>query len=132
MPGDDLGRPLRRALVCVIDDDVDVLTTLQFLLEAEGFDVRTVRSGAARVGSQAREDADCLIIDYRMAGLDGLELSRRLRELGITAPILLITGDPDETIASKATSAGVHQVLIKPNLGDNLLAAVREATSPAS
>lgn len=131
-PGDDLGRPLRRALVCVIDDDADVLTSLQFLLETEGFDVRTFRSGPALLGSQARQDADCLIIDYRMAGLDGLELSRRLRELGITAPILLITGDPDETIASKATSAGVHQVLIKPNLGDNLLAAVREATSPAS
>ena len=131
-PTKDAGRPLARTLVCVIDDDADVLTSLQFLLETDGFDVRTFRSGPALLGSQARQDADCLIIDYRMDGLDGLELSRRLRELGITAPILLITGDPDETIASKATTAGVHQVLVRPHLGDNLLAAVREATAAAS
>ena len=130
--GSSIDRPLARALVCVIDDDADVLTSLQFLLETEGFDVRTFRNGSALLGSKARQEADCLIIDYRMDGLDGLELSRRLRGLGITAPILLITGDPDETIASKASTAGVHQVLIKPNLGDNLLDAVRRATAAAS
>lgn len=128
--GRDAGRPLGRALICVIDDDADVLTSLQFLLETEGFDVRTFRSGPALLGSSVRQEADCLIIDYKMAGLDGLELTRRLRELGIKTPIVLITGDPDETILARATSAGVHQVLIKPHLGDNLLTAIHAATTP--
>ena len=78
----ELGSVLRK-LICVVDDDVDVLKSLRFLLETEGFDVRTFRSGSALLGSRARGEADCLIIDYKMAGIDGLELTHRLRDLDI-------------------------------------------------
>lgn len=123
--------PHRKALINVIDDDSDVLKSLRFLLETEGFDVRTFRSGSALLGSQARNKADCLIIDYKMSGIDGLELTSRLRELGITTPVVLITGYADDNIAERAALAGVHEVLIKPDLGDNLLASVRNATNLA-
>ena len=54
-----------------------------------------------------------------MAGVDGLELAQRLRGLDVSTPIVMITGYPDENIAAKASSAGVRQVLLKPNLEDN-------------
>ena len=59
-------------MIYVIDDDFDVLKSLRFLLETEGFDVRTFRSGTALLGSRIRNDADCLIVDYKMAGMDGM------------------------------------------------------------
>jgi FixJ family two-component response regulator len=62
-----------------------------------------------------------------MAEIDGLELVRRLRHLDVSTPIVLITGYPDETISAKANSAGVRQVLLKPNLEDNLVECVRNA-----
>ena len=71
--------------------------------------------------------ADCLVVDYKMAELDGLELAYRLRRLDVSTPIILITGYPDENIAAKASSAGVRQVLLKPNLEDNLVDCVRNA-----
>ena len=119
-------------MVYVVDDDYDVLTSLQFLLESEGFEVRTFRSGSALLGSSARRDADCLIVDYKMAGIDGLELAQRLRGLDVPTPIVMITGYPDENIATKAHSAGVLRVLLKPNLDGNLVDCVRNAIDTGS
>jgi len=114
-------------MIYVVDDDYDVRTSLRFLLETEGFDVRTFRSGVALLGSSTRNRADCLVIDYKMAELDGLELVIRLRRLHVSTPIILITGYPDENISAKASSAGVRHVLLKPNLEGNLVDCVRKA-----
>jgi FixJ family two-component response regulator len=121
------GIPPRKPLIYVVDDDYDVRTSLRFLLETEGFDVRTFRNGAALLGSASRNRADCLVIDYKMAELNGLELAIRLRRLEVSTPIILITGYPDETIQAKASSSGVCQVLLKPNLEGNLVDCVRQA-----
>jgi FixJ family two-component response regulator len=119
-----------KSMIYVVDDDYDVLKSLRFLLETEGFDVRTFRSADALLGSSTRHGADCLIVDYKMAGIDGLELTQRLRRLDVATPIVLITGYPDENILAKASLAGVHQVLLKPNLEESLVECVREAINP--
>ena len=121
------GPPSGKSMIYVVDDDYDVRTSLRFLLETEGFDVRTFRSGSALLGSSTRNCADCLVVDYKMAELDGLELATRLRRLDVSTPIILITGYPDEKISAKASSAGVLHVLLKPNLEDNLIVCVRNA-----
>ena len=54
-------------MIYVVDDDYDVRTSLRFLLETEGFEVRTFRSGSALLGSATRNHADCLVVDYKMA-----------------------------------------------------------------
>jgi two-component system, LuxR family, response regulator FixJ len=128
----EIGPPPRKSLIYVVDDDYDVLTSLRFLLETEGFEVRTFRSGSALLGSPTRQGADCLVVDYKMAGIDGLELAHRLRGLDVSTPIILITGYPDEDIATKASSAGVREVLLKPNLEGNLVECVRNAINPGA
>jgi two-component system response regulator FixJ len=126
----EIGPPAKKLLIYVVDDDYDVLTSLRFLLETEGFEVRTFRSGSALLGSSTRNRADCLVVDYKMAGIDGLQLASRLRVLDVSTPIVLITGYPDENISAKAGSAGVRQVLLKPNLEENLAECVRNAINP--
>lgn len=121
------GPPPRKSMIYVVDDDYDVRTSLRFLLETEGFDVRTFRSGTALLGSSTRNRADCLVVDYKMAEIDGLELAQRLRGLDVSTPIVLITGYPDANISAKASSAGVRQVLLKPNLEENLVECVKNA-----
>lgn len=116
----------------MVDDDHDVLSSLRFLLEAEDFEVRTFRSGSALLWSSARDGADCLVVDYKMAGIDGLELASRLRGAKIRTPIILITGYPDDNIEAKAGVAGVRQVLLKPNLEESLADCVRCAINPTS
>lgn len=116
-------------MVYVVDDDFDVLKSLRFLLETEGFDVRTFHSASALLGSRVRHDADCLVIDYKMAGIDGIDLTYKLRDLDVQTPVILITGYPDENIEAKAGRAGVRQVLLKPHLEESLVASVRNAVA---
>ena len=121
--------PSRKSTIYIVDDDSDVLKSLRFLFETEGFDVRTFHGGSALLGSSAIHSADCFVVDYKMPGIDGLELVRRLRGLGIHTPIIVITAYVDEDFSAKALSAGVRQVLKKPHLAENLTAAVRDAIS---
>lgn len=116
-----------KAMIYVVDDDSDVLGSLQFLLETDGFDVRTFKSGAALLRDEASDGADCFVIDYKMPNMNGLDLIKRLRNRDISAPIILITGYPDEHISEMAATAGVHHVLRKPLLDESLIGHIRGA-----
>ncbi|UTD29812.1 response regulator transcription factor [Bradyrhizobium sp. WD16] len=121
---------MRPPIIGVVDDDPGVLESLGFLLETEGFDVRTYRSGAALLRAPDQPPVDCFVIDYKMSGLDGITLASRLRGRGSEAPIILITGDPDENIGRRAAAADICAVLHKPHLDESLLAHVRRLTRP--
>src|ERR1700738_3355746 len=101
-------------VVYVVDDDSDVLGSLRFLLETDGFSVRTFRSGAALLNGTATGEADCFVIDYKMPTMSGIDLASRLRNRAIAAPIILITGYPDEHILDRAAAVGLPHGLLKP------------------
>jgi FixJ family two-component response regulator len=121
-----------RPIVYVVDDDPGVLGSLRFLLETDGFDVETFRNGQALLNAIASKGADCIVIDYKMPNIDGIDLASRLRSRHIAAPIILITGYPDDNISAKAAVAGVYEVLLKPHLEESLLARIRGAIQEAS
>jgi FixJ family two-component response regulator len=114
-------------VVYVVDDDTDVLRSLRFLLETDGFEVRTFRSGAALLNGIVTGEVDCFVIDYKMPNMSGIDLAGRLRNRDIDTPIILITGYPDENILKKASMAGIHHVLLKPHLEENLATRIRGA-----
>jgi two-component system response regulator FixJ len=114
-----------KPVICVVDDDPGVLGSLRFLLETDGFDVKTFRNGAALLGEVASNGADCFVIDYKMPNMNGIDLATRLRSRDIVAPVILITGYPDDSIPAKAAIAGVHHVLLKPHLEESLAARIR-------
>jgi two-component system response regulator FixJ len=113
--------------VYVVDDDADVLGSLRFLLETDGFDVRTFRNGAALLNVVRSTGVDCFVIDYKMPDMNGIDLAGRLRNRDIAAPVILITGYPDEGITARAAAAGVRHVLLKPLLDDSLVTRIRGA-----
>jgi FixJ family two-component response regulator len=113
--------------VCVVDDDADVLGSLQFLLETDGFAVRTFRNGTALLNSAHAPSADCFVIDYKMPDMNGIDLAGNLRKRDIDSPVILITGYPDEGISARAAAAGFNDVMRKPLLDDNLLKRIRIA-----
>jgi two-component system response regulator FixJ len=119
--------PPAKSTVCVIDDDLDVLGSLQFMLETDGFDVCAFRSGAAMLNTAVSGYADCFVIDYRMPNMNGIDLANYLRKRNIASPIILITGDPDENIFARAAVAGIRHVLRKPHLEESLVMHIRGA-----
>src|SRR5712675_3599056 len=114
-------------VVYVVDDDADVLGSLRFLLETDGFDVRTFRNGASLLNAVRSTGVDCFVIDYKMPDMNGIDLAGRLLNRDIAAPIILITGYPDENISARAAAAGVRHVLQKPLLDDSLVTRIRGA-----
>lgn len=114
-------------MIYVVDDDADVLGSLRFLLETDGFDVRTFRSGTALLNGSAAAEADCFVIDYKMPAMSGIDLANSLRRRHVGTPIILITGYPDEHIREKAAVAGIRHVLLKPHLEESLASRIRGA-----
>jgi two-component system response regulator FixJ len=127
--------PFTKPTIYVVDDDVDVLGSLRFLLETDGFNVRTFRNGASLLKTVDSTDVDCFVIDYKMPDMNGIDLAGQLRSREIDAPVILITGYPDENIATRAEAAGVRHVMLKPLLDDSLVTRIRgaiQAVHPAN
>ena len=82
------------------------VVTLQFSLELDGFSVKTFANGNTLLDQPDLAARACLVIDYHMPALNGLELLRALRQLGIAAPAILITSDASEAIRRRATLDG--------------------------
>ncbi|MGV7214539.1 response regulator [Bradyrhizobium sp. UFLA05-112] len=123
---DPMSSPLKPT-VYVVDDDDAVLGSLRFLLETDGFAVRTFRNATALLNTPHSPGADCYVIDYKMPDINGVELARRLRKSEGDTPVILITGYPDENISTRAAAVGIKDVILKPLLDENLIKRIRGA-----
>lgn len=121
--------PVKKSRICVLDDDPDVLQSLRFLLETYGFGVRTFSAATVLLGSIDPDDVDCLVIDYKMPHMDGLDVAARLRQRKIATPIVLMTDYSDPHIAGRAATIGIDYILLKPHLEDSLVTRIRDAIS---
>jgi len=117
--------------VDIVDDDSDVLGSLRFLLETEGFRVRTFSSASEVLAQLPSASPDCIVIDYKMDDMNGLDLVRHLHARGSAPPVVLITGYPDETIPARAALVGIRHVVLKPHVEDSLVMHVRSAVAEA-
>jgi two-component system response regulator FixJ len=115
------------AVVYVIDDDDAVRQSLTFLLKAAGIAARTYDSATSFLDHLPQVKAGCVITDVRMPGLSGLDLLRRLKELQIALPVIVITGHGDVPLAVEAMKSGASDFLEKPFDDEALLAAVNVA-----
>jgi two-component system response regulator FixJ len=116
--------------IFVVDDDPGALNSLRFLLESEGYTVAIFRNGRDLLAIFPEADPSCVIIDYKMPNMNGLEVFLRLRQLQVNVPVILVTGHPDPLIRSKARAAGVL-LIDKPLSQDALLAAIQATCAKA-
>ena len=119
--------PSDKAVVHVIDDDEAMRESLAFLLGAVGMEVRTYESALGFLDVAPNAEAGCVITDVRMPGLSGVDLLRRLRELKLGIPVIVITGHGDVPLAVEAMKIGALDFLEKPFDDEVLLASVRSA-----
>lgn len=113
--------------IAVVDDDLDVLSSLRFLLEMEGFEVSTFRTASSLLETPLQ--ADCYVLDYKMEPISGIDLAKQIRQRDAAAAIVIITGYPDEEIQSEARRAGIYSVLLKPHLEEALTPTILAATA---
>lgn len=107
--------------VLVVDDDAAVRASLKFALEVEGFQVKLYDRGAALLADAKLPAWACLVVDYRMPDIDGLELVQRLRDRNVTFPAILMTVRVTNQLQIRAQRMGINAILEKP-LSDSVLA----------
>jgi FixJ family two-component response regulator len=118
----------RFPLISVVDDDVSVRESLQGLIRSAGFTVRVFASAEEFLNSDQVGDTDCLILDVRMPGMNGLELQRQLLASRDETPVVFITAHgSNEELRSQALTNGAVDYLVKPFSEEALLNAIRVA-----
>ena len=113
-------------MILLVEDDPAVRASLKFALELEGFGVDAYASAEALSEAGPLPETGCLVLDYRLPGMDGLSLLALLRGREVDMPAVLITSNPTAAIRRRAAAAGVA-IVEKPLMGDALADCVRSA-----
>ncbi len=118
--------------VLVIDDEGGIRDALRQVLEYEGWQVRTAASGGEGINLFSEFRPHVVLLDVKMAGLDGLETLSRLCDLDPPAPVVMISGHGTIATAVQATQRGAFDFLEKPLDTDRLLVTLRNALSQSA
>ncbi len=113
------------AKVLIVEDDRSVREAVARALRFEGYDVLTARDGSEGLAAVLNDKPDAVILDVMMPLVDGLEAARRIRNRGISVPILMLTAR--ETVSDRVAGldAGADDYLVKPFALEELLARLR-------
>jgi two-component system, OmpR family, response regulator len=110
--------------ILIVDDDPQIRDVLQEYFTSNGLRVSVASSGKEMTGALVDHSIDLVVLDRRLAGEDGMELARKLREES-TIPIIILTGVRDEVDRIMGLELGADDYLTKPFSPRELLARVR-------
>ena len=110
--------------ILIADDEEGVRESLNLVL-SDDYDLTFAMNGGEALAKLEQERFDVVLMDIKMPKLDGLDVLKRLKEVGISAPILMLTAYQSVELAQEAIKLGARDYLPKPFERDQVLAAVR-------
>ncbi|MEH2594970.1 FixJ family two-component response regulator [Bradyrhizobium sp. AZCC 1577] len=116
-------------LVAIIDDDEALCSSIVDLMRSIGYRAEPFASAEAFLSSPTPSSSDCIIADINMLGMDGLTLTRKLREQSILTPVILITALSEKHLDDEAISVGAQCLFRKPFDANALLECVKRSLS---
>ena len=118
---------MKEPIVCIIDDDEAIRESLRLLLYAGGLTSFVYESADNFLAEKEHPTFDCMLLDMRMPGTDGLELFKILNRKHLPYPVIFITGHGDIPLAVSAIKLGAYDFLTKPFQDGELLEKVKSA-----
>jgi len=125
----EAAQPQETNRILIVEDDDQVRRSIKLFLRGRGFDVDSYGSGAELLNRTPRPHADCMLIDYKMASMDGLDLLKQLRAEGDETPALMLTGFFSQTLRARAIRVGYADVMEKPTGAQTLMAKIAQILS---
>ena len=116
--------PLTIFRVAVVEDEQSFREALEGLFQAVGHDVLLYRSGEDFMQSGRLADIDCLVTDYGLPGMNGIDLLRAVHVVRAELPVIIITARSEATILRDALAAGARRAFTKPVDTSDLLKAI--------
>jgi len=114
-------------IIAIVDDDPSVRKGLQRLIRSAGWRAETFASAQEFLARSRAESPNCVLLDLQLPGLSGLDLQKRMAEVGLETPIVFLTGHGNIPASVQAMKAGAVQFLTKPVDEQELLQAIEEA-----
>ena len=114
-------------LIRIVDDDMDLLEGLAYMLEGEGWEVKTYPTAESFLVLDDSSRPGCLVLDYLMPKMNGVELQNRLKEKGFSHPILFMTAHADLDMVISVFRKGADNLLKKPVDPQELVDAITRA-----
>jgi FixJ family two-component response regulator len=115
------------AVIAVVDDDPSVRQGLQRLIRSAGWKAETFASAQEFLARPPTEAPSCLVLDLQLPDLSGLDLQKRMAEVGLETPIVFLTGHGNIPASVQAMKAGAVEFLTKPVDEQDLLGAIQQA-----
>jgi two-component system nitrogen regulation response regulator NtrX len=115
--------------ILVVDDEQGIRAALGQLLEYEGYEVHTFANAADGIADYQKWHPQLVFLDVKMAGMDGMEALKTIRELDPTGTVVMISGHATIRTAVEATQLGAYEILEKPLDTDRILVMLRNALS---
>lgn len=120
-----------RPKVLIVDDAGPVIILCVNVLQSLGYAVRGVNRGEAALDALRQERFDLMLVDYKMPGMNGLQVFEAARGLQPDLRCMLVTGHGTPEIIEQATRAGFGSILLKPFSSTELRAGVEKALGGA-
>jgi FixJ family two-component response regulator len=115
------------ALVHVVDDDLSMCQALEGLLESVALDTQTYRTAGDFLATRIPDRPGCVVIDIRLPDMNGLDFQKKLIDIGVRLPVVMMTGHGDIPMTVKAMKHGAMDFLTKPFHDQDMLDAVMAA-----
>jgi FixJ family two-component response regulator len=114
-------------IIAIVDDDPSAREGLGSLIRSAGWKAETFASAQDFLGRPGAEAPSCLVLDLQLPGLSGLDLQKRMAEVGLEIPIVFLTGHGNIPASVQAMKAGAVEFLTKPFEEQELFQAIQEA-----
>lgn len=111
--------------ILIVDDEPDILFTIEEICDFCGYEAFTTSAGDEAIRIAQVKKPDLMIVDYHMPGWDGLSIVKKIRELKLNLPILVLTVDEQQETADKFIAAGATDFSIKPIKAPDLIARIK-------
>lgn len=115
------------ATILVVDDERNILTSVSRALGLEGYDVEVAGSAEVALDKLAKETFDAILLDVQLPGIDGIAMLAKLNELGITIPVIMMSGHATIEVAMEATRRGAADFIEKPIGSDRLVLSLKRS-----
>jgi FixJ family two-component response regulator len=113
--------------ISVIDDDESFRSALVELLLSLGYEARSFASAVEFIDRGGEGSCDCIVTDFSMPGMSGLDLIQLLTARGSTVPVIMVTGHSEPGLEAEAAASGAVCLLIKPFKEDALIVCLERA-----
>jgi FixJ family two-component response regulator len=111
----------------IVDDDDALRDSLGLLLRFKNYEVAEFASGEALLAADPAPALDCLVLDLKMRGMNGLDVLDAVKGRGLMMPVIVVTAFGDVSSAKRALKSGAFDFLEKPIHEDQMLRAIEEA-----